>query len=159
MPAPRANGPKSSAFVEMYLESEAAGERNDCAVKAVALLTDTPWTKVRDYMNAAGRKPRRGTPWPVIMSAIRHFGYEPVLVASFEFIRRYRPNASVHSMLHVTTHHPDRFNRVWKDGCRYLLDTRTHVAAVIDGVNHDWTKGRAKRVRAIFKIVKQESVK
>ena len=54
----------------------------------------------------------------------------------------------------VTTHHMDRFNKVWADGNTYMVRIEGHILTVVNGVSHDWTRGRAKRVTNIWKIVK-----
>jgi hypothetical protein len=67
------------------------------------------------------------------------------------FIQKY---PGVHKALqNVTTHHPARFPAAWADGRRYLLVTNHHMAYVEHGVAHDWSAGRAFRVRQIFEIV------
>ena len=58
------------------------------------------------------------------------------------------------ALRNVTTHHPERFSDVWRDGKTYLMYTRGHVLAIVNGVNHDWTRGRAKRCKALYEVVK-----
>ena len=53
----------------------------------------------------------------------------------------------------ITTHHPEKYNKVWKDGKKYIFSTARHVAAVIDGVNHDWTVGRSLRVQDVYQVI------
>lgn len=73
-----------------------------------------------------------------------------------EFIQHH-PKAH-HVLKGLTTHHPERFNNVWKNGKRYLAFTRGHVAAIIDGTTVDWTKGRAMRIYSLYEIFIKEEI-
>jgi spore maturation protein CgeB len=144
---------KSEVFLEMQNKAVEHHDFNDCAVKAVAILSETPYEEVHAFMKECGRRNGRGTPWDCIWSAFRKFGCEFERVLTSTFIERY-PGA--HKNLgSITTHHPDRFKKVWADGNSYLFSCHKHVAAVVDGKNHDWTQGRAKRVIAVYKITKK----
>ena len=71
-----------------------------------------------------------------------------------EFISQY---PSAHQILKtVTTHHPKRFNKVWKDGKRYLMLTTNHALAIVDGVTHDWSASKPLRAVGLFEIIKKE---
>jgi hypothetical protein len=60
----------------------------------------------------------------------------------------------VHSNLKgITSHHPARFPKVWKDGKRYLAYTSKHAFAIVDGVTQDWSARTALRVTGMFEIV------
>lgn len=127
-------------------------ELNDCALKAVALVTGASYEAVHAYFKGRGRKDGAPTPRAFTMDAIGHFGKKyRYLNARYDFILKY---PSAHQILKgVTTHHPARFHNVWKDGKTYLLFTQGHVLAVINGVNHDWTVGRALRVKSIVEVM------
>lgn len=129
-----------------------AGERGDCAVRAIAAATNTPYEKVHAMMAEMGRRNKRGTPWQIIWDTLNALGFVHVRRASSEFIRQY-PGSHATALKSVTTHHPDRFPAVWQNGKAYIFHTTRHVAAVVNGVNHDWTRGRACRVRTIWEIV------
>ena len=129
-----------------------AKERGDCAVRAIAALTDTPYEKVHAMMAAQGRKHGRGTCWGVIWGTLSDLGFKAVRRDPYDFIRQY-PGSHATALRSITTHHPDRFPAVWQDGKAYIFHTTAHVAAVVNGVNHDWTRGRACRVKTIWEIV------
>ncbi len=156
MPAAKTQiGPNGSRFTEQFsaMESEriALGDTNDCAVKALAVATGADYKTVHALVASLGRKPRRGTNWSIIDDALRALGFERVYVAAVHFIHQY---PGTHwNLRSVTSHHPERFPEVWRDGKTYLFDFGDHVAAVVNGVNHDWTKGRARRARRVFSIV------
>lgn len=138
-----------------YLTLRAASadnnERGDCAVVAVAAVTGVTYEVALQALTAAGRRPRKGTYTRTIHAALQDMGFRVVRMdARADFIARY-PTA--HQCLKsVTTHHPRRFHDVWADGAAYLLYTANHVAAVVNGVNHDWTRGRALRAQQIFRV-------
>ena len=105
-------------------------------------------------MAEQGRRSRRGTQWEIMWEVLDQLGYATRTVSPQHFISRY-PGSHARVLRSVTTHHPDRFPAVWRDGKSYIFNTRAHVLAVVDGVNHDWTRGRAKRVLRIWEIVKK----
>ncbi len=140
-------------YKQVRAGSEHHKEKADCAVVAVAAAAGIPYTEAHALMAAEGRKPRRGTPMFITGSVLAQLGFKMVRVSSSSFIQRY-PKA--HQILrNVTTHHPDRFNHIWKDGNTYMFRTRRHILTVRNGVNCDWTRGTAKRVEEIYLITKE----
>jgi len=140
----------STDFKLMQNEANLCGETNDCSVKAIALAAGVSYNVARDEMAKQGRKPRAGARTHQITSALKALGKQAATVHPANFIKQY-PGAHK-NLRNVTTHHPQRFNKVWADGKTYLLYTPTHVLAVVNGVNHDWTVGRAKRVTYICEV-------
>lgn len=128
-------------------------EANDCAVKAVAAVCGVTYEEAHATLKSFGRKDRKGTRVVLIDRAIKHFGKKLERVPASHFISRY-PKGHRDVLVNVTSHHPERFNKVWKDGESYLMYVSggSHVLAIVDGVNHDWTKGSAKIACRIFKV-------
>lgn len=143
-----------SAYHALRANAEASkNERNDCTVVAVAAACEVPYDVAHAAMAAEGRKPRRGALWCRTHSAIRALGFELAQCHAIEFISKY-PKA--HQVLRsVTTHHPDRFKQVWADGNTYLVHVTGHVLTVKNGVNMDWSRGRALRAIAIYRVTKK----
>lgn len=139
-------------FDALSQESSKLGELNDCSVKAVALAAGIPYSEAHARMKAEGRKPRRGVHSWSAGQALLKMGFLLKHIRPGYFIERYP--GSHKSLLHVTTHHPDRFNEVWSDGRTYLIRTRGHVLVVKDGKNYDWTRGSARRVVSIHEVIK-----
>ena len=127
-------------------------ERNDCAVKAVAVATQTSYEEVLRRMADFGRKNRRGTPMAVTDAVVQSLGYRMIPIPMRSMIDKY-PGRAV-NLRYVTSHHPHRYNRVWTDGNTYLLRTAGHILAIVNGVNIDWSKGRALRGHALYRIEK-----
>jgi hypothetical protein len=137
-------------FDELEAQSAAHGDKNDCTVKALAVLGEIPYATARGMMAELGRKKGKGASTYNVLRALGALGKKSKKVPAEHFIGRY-PTA--HRILkHVTSHHMDRFADVWQDGQSYLCATNTHVFAVEDGVNHDWTRGRAFRVVDIYRV-------
>lgn len=140
-------------FNELVAVSSVNREHNDCAVKAVAVATQTSYEEVLRRMTEFGRKSRRGTPMHVTDQVVHSLGYRMVRVHMMEMIAKYpMPHRAV--LKTVTSHHPQRFNRVWTDGNTYLLRTARHILAIVNGVNVDWSKGQALRGHALYRIEK-----
>lgn len=118
-------------------DSERFNEKNDCAVKAVALATGKPYADVRARMMRIGRRPKKGTPIWVTEAVLREYGYKMVLETRFPHART--PITAARTM-------PKR-------GV-YLIRTRRHILCYRAGKIQDWTDGRRHRITAIWKIVR-----
>lgn len=140
-------------FQMLKQASDAHNESNDCAVVAIAAVTGAPYATVLKMLTAAGRKPRKGTFTFMTRAVIEQLGFVMEEVPMSSFIERY-PKA--HQVLRcVTTHHPDRFRKIWADGCNYLFRTPRHILAVMNGRNVDWSRGKALRVRCVYRVYKK----
>ena len=139
-------------YTEARQGSALHNETNDCAVVALALVASVPYSVAHNALKDAGRKDRKGTFRSEQFAALKALGFDGEIIPSEDFISRYPGNHK--NLKSVTTHHMDRFNKVWEDGKNYLIFTERHVGAVIDGVNHDWTKNKSRRVWSIVEIVK-----
>jgi hypothetical protein len=122
-------------FEKMMAESKERKERNDCAVKALAIALDVPYAKAWEALNEAGRKPRGGTYWGDTLKAVETLG------GSLKEIPR--PAKTVKTL-------PAKVD----PGKTYLVRVVRHVLAVTDGAVDDWTAGRAKRVKEIYEVTK-----
>lgn len=156
MPAIKAEDKVKTELYNATAESiakELDGDRNFCAVVAVAVVANVDVTVAAEALEKAGRVKGEGTPTHVIDKALLDsFGLKTVEVDPRRYIESYQ---GIHSevLKNVTTHHPKRFNDVWADGQTYFFYTHKHITAIVDGVNHDYTKGTAKRARRIVAVV------
>lgn len=146
---------KSEVYSAHLVQRAEANERGDCAVRAIAAVTNTDYAKVHAMMAEMGRKHKRGTPWEIIWATLHALGFRRVQRCAMDFIQQY-PGSHATALRSVTTHHPDRFPAVWQNNKAYIFHTTRHVAAIVNGVNHDWTRGKACRVRTIWEIVPAE---
>lgn len=141
-------------YKELHKQTVATGEDNDCTVKMFALAARIPYAEALEIAAKYGRKPGKGMYPHQWKRMLKENGVKFCIRKPAHFINRY-PKA--HRVLKsVTTHHPDRFKSVWEDGKRYILHCSQHVAYVENGVNHDWTRGRAMRVHTIYEIEQPE---
>lgn len=127
-------------------------ENDDCGVKAIAVVCDVSYAEAHIAMAKQGREKGKATSMAAIHEAIRSLGFKVERVWPDEFISKY-PKA--HQILKsVTTHHPRRFNKVWKDGNNYLMYTDGHVSAIADGTMHDHAINKALRATHVYKVSK-----
>ena len=151
--------PKPSTFSksEVYREHLTVGrnlhERNDCSVRAIAAASGQSYDYVHGLFAAAGRKTGKGTRTSITNCVVAQLGLKLEDVPSQHFLDRYPP-AHRKALRNVTTHHADRFPAAWADGHTYVLFTTGHMLAVVNGVNHDWTRGNALRVKRICRVVR-----
>ena len=151
MPRPTIQS-RSDVYTQHLEQARAVGERNDCAVRAVAAVAGRPYDEVHAMFKAEGRRDARGTPTTITGLVLKQLGLRLEKRNPLEFIGQY-PASHARVLKSVTTHHPDRFPAAWKNGKTYLMFTPGHVLAIVNGVNHDWTRGRALRAIAIFEVV------
>ncbi len=152
MPAPKTTG-KTRAYLLMQNDAGLSDERNDCTVKALALATGISYQEAHSDLAARGRKHGKGLNNWDLRQAIKARGFGLIHLSPYLFIDRYPKSHQI--LQNITTHHPERFNRVWCDGHTYMFSCRGHVLIVRDGENLDWTKGTAKRVLRIYRITKR----
>lgn len=147
----------SEEFLSISKESSLYREKSDCAVKAVAVACDVSYGKAHRVLKELGRKNRQGTYFHMTKAACEKLGFKLISRDPREFIFKY-PKAH-HVLKSVTTNHPDRFPNTWRDGKTYLFRVNGHILAVKNGVNCDWSRGRAKRCRNIYEVVPNSKVK
>jgi len=146
---------RSEQFTQLVSKASEFNEHNDCTVKATALVADITYAEAHALLKSLGRKDRQGCRMRTMLEDIgRSLSITFVELKKTSIIAKY-PKGHCDVLKNLTTHHPARFNNVWKDGKSYLAFTRGHVAAIIDGKTHDWTEGKACRIISIFEVVKK----
>lgn len=143
----------SAEYREIYTIATQFGEKNDCTVRAFALVAGISYAEAHSLL-AKYRKPGQGMYFAEenMTHELRKLGFIVQRVTPWHMIEQYPGNHR--NLKSVTTHHPRRFNKVWADGFNYLFFNPTHVAAVINGKTIDWTEGRAMRVTTIYRVMK-----
>jgi len=122
-------------FDKTMKDSKSLGETKDCAVKAVAIVTNTPYKVVHQMMAKNGRRPRQGTPMIVTMAVLKQLGVY-VEKADDQFRAR-----TINQLKYDLP----------KKG-RYLVRTSRHILACVDGKICDWTEGRRHRPKEFYQI-------
>jgi hypothetical protein len=151
MPRPTTQG-RSEVYSAHLAQGRDMGERNDCAVRAVAAATGRAYDEVHAMFKAEGRRDAKRTLTSITWKVLTQLGFRVESRYAIDFIAKY-PGNHRYALKSVTTHHPDRFKNVWADGKTYLMFTPGHVLAIVNGVNHDWTRGRALRATAICEVL------
>jgi len=141
---------KSTTYLTLRSASAAAGEMNDCGVVALAATTGLDYGTCHEALKRHGRKNRQGVNYGMIFAALEDLGFQFNTVDPQHFIQQYPGNHK--NLKSVTSHHADRFKKVWADGHNYMVFVSGHVVGVCNGENVDWTKGRAMRARVIIRI-------
>lgn len=146
---------KTNEYMNLARDSSMMNETNDCSVKAVAAVTGCSYREAHAALAQAGRRNRHGVTTVTIHRAISALGFHCIALDTDEIIAQY-PKA--HRILKsVTTHHPERFNKVWSKLGNVLMYSRCHVSASCNGRLHDWAKGRSLRVHSAYKVVRKDS--
>lgn len=147
------------AYAAVVGAAATKGEDNDCAVRAISILSGLSYETVHDAFIAAGREVGKPTPWTVITAACAALGVtlkEVKPERTADIIASY---PGVHSALKsITTHHPVRFPKAWADQPAVMMDTGGHVAAFKDGQLHDWSVNRAMRVKKLWTVTGGKAV-
>jgi hypothetical protein len=131
------------------------GETNDCAIKAICLVTGADYRTVREMLAERGRRARKGTYTADSLAVIRDLGFEPWQLSYLEMREIVSRYPGCHKNLrHITTHHPRRFAQVWPKG-RFLIQVRGHICAVIEGQLHDWSANKALRVISMWRVIRK----
>jgi hypothetical protein len=150
MPAIKKTLP-SETYRNLVQSSNAFGEKNDCTVRALVVLTGRSYKDCLNAMESAGRKKGKGAYVPQVQEAADLLGH-PIRELSYmekrAIIESY-PERD-HCLQGITTHHARRFRKAWANQPPMLLFVNGHVAAFRDGVVHDWAVNKALRVLQIF---------
>lgn len=111
-------------------------ERNDCAVRAIAVVLDIEYDEAHRMLEQQGRQHRRRTKTAMTVDALVAAGYEPYPVTE-----KYIGASTIRTLGHYLR--PDDV---------MLVFTRGHVLGIRDGFVHDWTKDRLHRIKAVWKL-------
>lgn len=125
-------------------------ETNDCAVRALAIATQTPYAEVHKNLKAKGRRDRRGTKLAWITEAVKQLapGSEEIVPSSI---------SSCGSRFRISYPNLSDTLRKYREG-RYVIVVTGHAIAVIDGIVHDsgQIKGGRSRVRRIYRVAAKQ---
>lgn len=143
---------KPEGYLRFSQDRARLNETNDCTVVATAAVCGISYEEAHAACAKFGRKARKGMRRAQYLEAIKSLGFEVEAMSLRDIIAKY---PGTHKNLKsITTHHPARFNNVWRDGGRYLLNSNGHVSACINGELHDWAVGRMKRVISVYRVRK-----
>lgn len=115
-------------------ESNRMQERKDCAVTAVTAVSNLPYAYVHKVFEECGRKRCHGTPFCITKQVLRKLNIWADHTKEFE----------ARTIVSLARELPRKG--------RYLIQTKGHILAAVDGEVIDWTKGRRHRIRHIHKV-------
>ena len=123
-------------------------ETRDCAVRAIAIATETSYAEVHAKLKLQGRRNRQGTSINQIQAALRSLTAETETIYTVDFGGLYS---------HITYPTLADTLRKYQTG-RYVVITTDHAQAVIDGVVHDdgLIAGPRSRVKRVFRVVPKQ---
>jgi len=125
---------------QLAAKSKSFGEKNDCAVLAVAVVCNASYEEAHATLKRLGRKDGKGTPVEVIFAAVRALGCHVTFGD--------RINHNGRNMQRLTVR---RVGAAIPKG-RWLVLCRGHVLAVKDGEVMDWTDGRRHQARFAWQV-------
>lgn len=123
-------------FIDIQAVSNSIGEKNDCGVVAVALVTGCGYNEAHRQLKLEGRRRHGCSKRWMYDAVLKRIGYEREDVTDY-WKRRAKTIIS--------------FGRV-VDRHSYMVHISGHVLAVTNGQVHDWTKGRRHRIQKVYKI-------
>lgn len=130
------------SYIDCAYVAEHYGEKNDCAIKAVSIATDTLYTDVREVYKQMGRKPRSRTGGGI----------------SWEMFRECMQVCSNNKAVEVTKDYNSKTLRTFEREALvnkvFIVEVRGHVSAVKYGVVEDWAQGSCMRINKIWEIQK-----
>ena len=136
-------------------------ERNDCAVKAVAIVTDQPYHDVHKVMANLGRQHGKGTSFNITRAALEHFGFtvKPYWDAyqDLEHAKHVMHDRYNYKVKNMTVRHAKKFPDAFAHlGDRALVRTRRHIIGMRNGEAIDWTADGARRIMDMYAVIKKE---
>jgi len=121
-------------YCALRRETTLMNERNDCSVKAIAMIYDYDYIDAHMLLTNLGRKYRHGFD---VDLAIKYLGR----ASKKQYVRQ--PNKSKYTVKTIANTIPVG---------KYLVFTSGHVLACINGKIYDWTEDRKHRVTYIIEI-------
>ena len=124
-------------YKETKISSSKMGERNDCVVIALSITSGKSYEEIHEILKKYGRKDRRGTYFGTIRKAVLEVNPNAV------FDQVTKPGGGKYTSRTI--------GKVLTEG-NYIVFTRGHAAALVDGVIEDWSADRCKRINKIIKL-------
>ena len=114
------------------------GERRDCAVVAISLVTNVPYREVLGMLDVLGRKKGHGTFQPQTLACLKMLGFEVN-----KTFRPKQPNGSGYTIKSISKDYPIG---------TYLVSIRHHILAMVNGKILDWSEDTKYHVRQIIRV-------
>ena len=122
-------------FQAISKASKAKNEKNDCAVRAVTVVSNMPYSSVHEVFRLCGRKPKRSTAKFITNEVLQ------ALQIWREDVTKQFPAKTIRTL-----------GRMLPKKGRFLIHTSGHILAARNGEIWDWTKGRLHRILKIEQV-------
>lgn len=124
--------------------------QNDCTVMAMSVVTGISYSVMEKKMSKMRLRTGR-VHGHSYLNLLSELGFNTIIYDPQIIIDRFPGKHKNKKWL--TSHSPDRFPKAWPPGV-FLMNTRGHVLAIVDGVVHDWSRGRSLKCLTLTKITK-----
>lgn len=141
---------QSMKFSYMDHCSKTVGEKNDCGVKALAIICNTDYETARNALASCGRKPGQGTHVYEVVGAAMALGYK--LTKQRDFIPDMLASYPDKTLKHLTTYQPRRFKKQWLRQPTLLLCCFEHMVAFHNGEVHDWSANDPIWIKSVYLV-------
>ena len=154
--------PFTDKYKTMQESSKEKREKSDCAVVALSVALNVQYQTVWNTLRHLGRKHRRMTKQVLTMKAIGILGGKVTHTYTL-IVDKDVEDASVFNDPRRDDHRyvlankwmtPNNLikDRIIDPKKRYLVRTRRHIFAIVDGKVHDWQIGRKFKVRELMEV-------
>jgi hypothetical protein len=137
---------------QLAAKSKAHKEKNDCAVKAIAIVANASYEEAHEALAKQGRRNGRGSTIVQIMAALKSLGVH--VNGYINHVYHGGKNMGRCPIRDVTFRLRSVYGMDRKQIAerRFLVLTRNHILAVKDGEVQDWTEGRRHQARFAWEV-------
>jgi hypothetical protein len=134
-------------YAYLKLVSHAYGERNDCVVIALCVLSGESYPKVHQILKNRGRRNRCGTQWHTTTAALHDLNLKlhPVTITY--------DGRTIRSLVPQLPHHLNDPISNMMLPARFLIKAARHVAGVVMGSCEDWSDERGLYVQQVYQVL------
>lgn len=120
-------------YEKIERDSLSLNEDKDCAVRAVTVVSNLPYTYVHKVFEQCGRKHRDGTYFETTLKVLQKLN---ICIETAKTEAK-----TIRSLKHEL---PEKG--------RFLVRVRGHILAAVDGEIIDWTEGRLHRIKEFYQV-------
>jgi hypothetical protein len=139
--------------VHCSLAAMELGEKNDCAVRTVAIAAQIDYKRAHALLASLGRKSRKGTMLTITRAAFEALGCKLV---EEQFAQRKRTTGQGRWYpvgLGLRSRSVKTLPKELPQGT-YVVLVRGHILCIVDGTVHDWSEGKALRALTVWRVIR-----
>lgn len=145
----------TALYKQVSDEASMCGEGNDCAIKAISLVTGVSYKRVAELSYKLGRTKGEGTKKIISFNILKALGFEIRHIEG----KNLDEFAQIITQTYTGYYQPKNLtlaqvgrNTIWKHMPKMILFTHRHAAACIDGVVHDHAANSKRRIEWIWVV-------